>query len=75
MMKVTSLSLNSLLVSRGKSRIFGNIDTSLIEMNASEIVFTVMKSVFTPQKIQSMFERDDVFFSTLKRKSGHTRKV
>lgn len=74
-MKVTVLSLNSLLQARRRSRIFGNIDTTLVEMNESEVVHAIMKSVFTTDRIQSLFERDDMFFDALKRRSGHSKKI
>ena len=55
------LQLNKLLWNRDQDRIFGNIDTSIKSLSISEVLVLSMTG------IESLFERDDVFYKRLKK--------
>ena len=55
------LQLNKLLWNRDQDRIFGNIDTSIKSLSISEVLVLSMTG------IDSLFERDDVFYKRLKK--------
>jgi hypothetical protein len=64
------LDKNSLVEARGKSRIFGNIDSDIRLLSTSEIISLVMKSINFFDNVRNLFEKNDTFYETLKRKRG-----
>ena len=63
----TLLDRNSLITAREKSRMYGNIDAPHMRpLSQSEIIFLVMKVVFSPDNIQKLYEVNDSFYDRIK---------
>lgn len=69
------LDRNSLLEARGKSRIFGNIDTSIRLLSTGEIISLTLKSINFMDKIHNIFEKNDTFYETLMRNRGPKKEI
>lgn len=59
------LALDDALLYRERTRIFGNIDTQIRLLSASETIELVMISIDFSAKISKIFEGDNAFYKTM----------
>lgn len=64
------LDRNTLVEARGKSRIFGNCDSDIRLLSTTEIIFLVMKSINFMHNVSRIYDQNDSFYETLRRKRG-----